>query len=83
MQAFQETCTRDREPPAHRLEDPGHRPSGHACVMGEDGSKKERWISLFDGKNLDGWKVKIKGHDLGDPVSISASFPVGFTSRCA
>ena len=23
------------------------------------------WISLFNGKNLDGWKVKIAGYDLG------------------
>jgi hypothetical protein len=26
----------------------------------------ERWTSLFNGKNLDGWKVKIAGHELGD-----------------
>ncbi|MHC4538110.1 MAG: 3-keto-disaccharide hydrolase [Planctomycetota bacterium] len=25
-----------------------------------------RWISLFNGKNLDGWKVKITGYDLND-----------------
>lgn len=24
------------------------------------------WIPLFNGRNLDGWKVKIKGFDLGD-----------------
>ncbi|MBT8487140.1 MAG: DUF1080 domain-containing protein [Phycisphaerales bacterium] len=24
------------------------------------------WIPLFNGKNLDGWTVKIAGHDLGD-----------------
>lgn len=24
-----------------------------------------KWIPLFDGKSLDGWKVKIKGHPLG------------------
>lgn len=24
------------------------------------------WIPLFNGKNLDGWKPKIKGHDAGD-----------------
>jgi len=24
------------------------------------------WISLFNGKNLDGWTVKISGHDLDD-----------------
>ncbi len=26
----------------------------------------EKWISLFNGKDLTGWKVKIKGHALGD-----------------
>jgi len=25
-----------------------------------------KWISLFNGKDLTGWKVKIKGHALGD-----------------
>jgi hypothetical protein len=27
---------------------------------------QERWVSLFNGKNLDGWVVKIAGHDAGD-----------------
>jgi hypothetical protein len=27
---------------------------------------KEEWISLFNGKNLDGWSPKITGHDLND-----------------
>ncbi len=26
----------------------------------------ENWISLFNGKNLDGWTVKISGHKLND-----------------
>lgn len=26
----------------------------------------ENWISLFNGKDLDGWTPKIKGYDLGD-----------------
>lgn len=25
-----------------------------------------KWIQLFNGKDLSGWKVKIKGHDLGE-----------------
>lgn len=25
-----------------------------------------KWIQLFNGKNLDGWTVKIRGYDLGD-----------------
>ena len=31
-----------------------------------DSSKKSRWLNLFNGKNLDGWKVKITGHKLND-----------------
>ena len=27
---------------------------------------KEGWIPLFNGKDLTGWKPKIKGHDSGD-----------------
>ena len=27
---------------------------------------KSRWVNLFNGKNLDGWKVKITGYDLND-----------------
>ncbi|MCA9262987.1 MAG: DUF1080 domain-containing protein [Planctomycetales bacterium] len=27
------------------------------------------WIQLFNGKNLDGWKIKIKGYELGDNFS--------------
>ena len=29
-------------------------------------SAGSHWISLFNGKNLDGWKIKITGHDLND-----------------
>ena len=29
-------------------------------------AEKSQWISLFNGKNLDGWKVKITGYELGD-----------------
>lgn len=36
------------------------------CAMAEDAQHSDQWISLFNGKNLDGWKVKIKGHKLGD-----------------
>jgi len=32
----------------------------------EDGSRDGKWVPLFNGKDLDGWKVKIKGYDLGD-----------------
>ncbi len=32
----------------------------------EESGSKGKWIQLFNGKDLSGWKVKIKGHDLGD-----------------
>lgn len=28
----------------------------------------EQWISLFNGKDLDGWIVKISGHELGENI---------------
>ncbi len=28
--------------------------------------KKAEWIPLFNGRNLDGWTAKIRGHELGD-----------------
>lgn len=36
---------------------------GRAAEPGAAG--KSKWISLFNGKNIDGWKVKIKGYELG------------------
>jgi len=37
---------------------------GFATEKSDEG--KSQWISLFNGKNLDGWKVKIKGYKLGE-----------------
>jgi hypothetical protein len=38
-----------------------------ACdVHGQDAPAKDGWVSLFNGKDLDGWKPKIKGYDLGE-----------------
>ncbi len=37
-----------------------------ALAMGEEKAKSEKWISLFNGKNLDGWTVKITGYPLGE-----------------
>jgi len=36
------------------------------CLAAEDQGKQEKWIQLFNGKDLAGWKVKIAGHELGD-----------------
>ena len=35
-------------------------------LAGEKAGEKEKWVQLFNGKDLTGWKVKIKGHELGD-----------------
>jgi hypothetical protein len=36
------------------------------CAVQQGKSSKDRWIKLFNGKNLKGWKVKIAGHKLND-----------------
>ena len=37
------------------------------CLLFTTGAdKKEKWIPLFNGKNLDGWTVKIKGYEAGE-----------------
>ena len=36
------------------------------CARQEAGGGKNQWVSLFNGKNLDGWTPKIAGYDLGD-----------------
>lgn len=30
------------------------------------GTQADEWLQLFNGKNLEGWTVKIKGHEAGD-----------------
>jgi hypothetical protein len=37
-----------------------------ACNTKKDDIAGEEWISLFNGKNLSGWDVKIKDHPLND-----------------
>ncbi len=32
----------------------------------QDEQQEEQWIQLFNGKNLSGWKVKLRGYELGD-----------------
>lgn len=36
--------------------------------------KKEKWVALFNGKDLDGWTPKFVGHDLG--VNLNDTFRV-------
>ncbi len=36
------------------------------AARAEDATGQREWIQLFNGKNLDGWKVKITGYELND-----------------
>jgi hypothetical protein len=36
------------------------------CGCAIEPASSSGWVSLFNGKNLDGWKVKITGYDLND-----------------
>jgi hypothetical protein len=37
-----------------------------SCAVDTGNAGAGGWISMFNGENLDGWKVKIKGYELGD-----------------
>lgn len=37
-----------------------------ASKEAENTEKQSEWISLFNGENLDGWTMKITGHELGE-----------------
>ena len=41
---------------------------GVCLIMGmsHDFKKNDGWIDLFNGKNLDGWIVKIAKHETGE-----------------
>ncbi len=36
------------------------------CLSGSQAEGGEDWIELLNGKNLDGWDIKIRGHELND-----------------
>lgn len=36
------------------------------CAIERHNASQNRWISLFNGENLEGWTVKIAGHELND-----------------
>lgn len=36
------------------------------ATTADDGPRKEQWIQLFNGKDLDGWTAKIKGYKAGE-----------------
>ena len=52
------------------------------CAVQQDKSKKGRWIKLFNGKNLEGWKVKIAGHKLNDNYGNTFRVEDGILKAC-
>jgi len=44
-------------------------------TLGQEAAKAEKkdWIQLFNGRNLDGWTVKIAKHKLGE--NFGDTFP--------
>jgi hypothetical protein len=34
----------------------------------EDAADEEKWIPLFNGRDLDDWQIKITGHELGENI---------------
>lgn len=43
-----------------------HDHTGSDAKTSDHAKDESKWIQLFNGKNLDGWTPKIKGHDLGE-----------------
>jgi hypothetical protein len=37
-----------------------------SCQNSSKNKEKENWVQLFNGKNLDGWVIKVKGSPLGE-----------------
>ena len=36
------------------------------CALGQNDPNRKDWIQAFNGKNLDGWIMKIAGYPLGE-----------------
>ena len=36
-----------------------------SCAYGADTCEEEKWTSLFNGKDLEGWTAKVRGQDVG------------------
>lgn len=48
----------------------GRRPASVATAgSGANDPDARAWVQLFDGRDLDGWAIKFKGHDLGENLN--------------
>jgi hypothetical protein len=53
-----------------------------AVAVTAEPDSQEKWISLFNGKDLTGWKVKIAGHELGDNYGNTFRVEDGILKVC-
>ncbi len=54
---------------------------GKDAKAGKD-ARKSKWIPLFNGKDLTGWTMKIKGHKLGENVKDTFRVEDGVLKVC-
>lgn len=52
------------------------------CHAASEETEKSEWIDLFNGKDLDGWVVKIAGHDAGDNYKNTYRVEDGILKVC-
>ncbi len=52
------------------------------CAEGEHKKRNDGWVSLFNGKDLEGWKVKIAGHELNDNYKNTFRVENGILKVC-
>jgi hypothetical protein len=53
-----------------------------AVAVTAEPDPQEKWIPLFNGKDLAGWKVKIAGHELGDNYGNTFRVEDGILKVC-
>jgi hypothetical protein len=47
-----------------------------------ENTSEEKWVPLFNGKNIDGWTVKITGHELNDNYANTFRVEDGILKAC-
>jgi hypothetical protein len=52
------------------------------CAVAQHAPDTRPWISLFNGKDLSDWKIKIAGHDLGDNYKDTFRVEDGILKVC-
>lgn len=53
-----------------------------SCTQRKGKSENDGWISLFNGRDLSGWQVKIAGHELGDNYKDTFRVEDGLLKVC-